>query len=59
MFGAGDTMMQIKCCNSILPGDPGSFKHSTWKWVVSIRAADSVQGSKGTWRLCRLLGKMV
>ena len=27
---------------SILPGDPGSFKHSAWKWVVSIRASDSV-----------------
>ena len=52
-------MMQIKRCNSILPGDPGSFKHSAWKWAVSIRASDSVQGGKETWLLCRLLGKMV
>lgn len=57
MFGAGDTMMQIKCCTRILPGDPGSFKHSAWKWVVSIRAQHQSAGRQGNLVAMQIAGK--
>lgn len=40
MFGAGGTMMQIKWCISILPGERGSLTNSAGRWVVSITALD-------------------